>query len=132
MAADGGIHDLYINTLLFHVFEPARCTETASPGPFKPLHSARRGVEKFLGVHGIVAILLCQGLTFNHHALAAVSQFLGRGRAISELGINVIPPDLGWFHLMAICVEDAVTVTHVFAPDVLSDKENLNYREASS
>ena len=73
LPADGGVEHLGINPVTVHVAQPRRRAEAFGPGLLMLFHAARCGLQELLGVHGVAAVLLGDGLAFDHHAGAALA-----------------------------------------------------------
>ena len=73
LPADGGVEHLGIDPVTVHVAEPRRRAEALGPRLLMLLHAARCGFQELLGVHGVAAVLLGDGLAFDHHAGAALA-----------------------------------------------------------
>ena len=112
LPADGGVEHLGIDPVAVHVAQPRGGAEAFGPGLLVLFHAARSGLQELLGVHGVAAVLLGNGLAFHHHAGAAAAQVAHPRRPVGEGRVDALPPDARRLHLVGVGVEHPKAVAH--------------------
>ena len=112
LPAHGGIEHLGVHSVAIHIRDPNLRPEALGSGLLVLFHAACGCLQELRRVHRVVAILFGDWLSLDAHADVTVAHVTDPRRSVGKRGIDVVRPHSRRFHLMCVCIQDAVPVAH--------------------